>query len=281
MSDFVNDKPVKKSLKEYSRGIIGGLIFSLPLLYTMEMWWAGFIAKPLSLLVLLVFTFLLLLGYNRFAGVRPDTSRKAIVIDAVEEMGLGFLVAFLILLMLDRLHPFQANFNEMFGKVAVEAMAVSIGVSIGKSQLGSESGQDNDQQSSQRNSMWSIAVLAICGSMIVGSNVAPTQEILLLGIEAEPVHILSMAIFSVLLSLVVVYFSDFKGAPEKSKMKHKALTMTMGTTVCYLVALATSAFMLWFFDRFDNMSLWVCVAQVIVLGVPASLGASAGRLLIK
>ncbi|HEX4668040.1 MAG TPA: DUF2391 family protein, partial [Chthoniobacterales bacterium] len=33
------------SLREYARGIAGGLMFSLPLLYTMEVWWTGFIER--------------------------------------------------------------------------------------------------------------------------------------------------------------------------------------------------------------------------------------------
>ncbi len=37
------------TLQEYSRGLIGGLLFGLPLLYTMEVWWTGFLAGPLRL----------------------------------------------------------------------------------------------------------------------------------------------------------------------------------------------------------------------------------------
>src|SRR5690348_9303056 len=39
-------RPVTKSLQEYGRGIAGGILFSLPLLYTMEVWWAGFSVHP-------------------------------------------------------------------------------------------------------------------------------------------------------------------------------------------------------------------------------------------
>lgn len=283
MTRFTSNKPVQKSLKEYARGIAGGLIFSLPLLYTMEVWWAGFIATPIPLIILMVTTFLLLLGYNRYSGVRPDWSWKEILIDSVEELGIGFTISFLVLLMLDRIQLFHMHFNEIMGKIVIEAMAVSIGVSIGKSQLGGSSEQKDKgaQQKEERSSMLGIAALAVCGSIIVGSNVAPTQEILMLGIESEPIHILLMAIFSVLISLVIVYFSDFKGTAVISSKKTTAYDMIFGTAVCYLLALLVSAFLLWFFGRFDNMSLWGAVAQTIVLGVPSALGASAGRLLIK
>ena len=54
-----------------------------------------------------------------------------------------------------------------------------------------------------------------------------------------------------------------------------------GTIIMYAVALTSSAFMLWFFGRFDGLSLHGIVAESVVLGFPAALGASAGRLLIQ
>jgi len=48
-----NSKSIHKTLKQYGRGIAGGLLFSLPMLYTMEMWWAGFISSPLDLIIYL------------------------------------------------------------------------------------------------------------------------------------------------------------------------------------------------------------------------------------
>jgi uncharacterized membrane protein len=51
--------------------------------------------------------------------------------------------------------------------------------------------------------------------------------------------------------------------------------------VNYAVALVASAFILWFFGRFDGTSAEISVAQVVVLGVTGSLGASVGRLLLQ
>ncbi len=47
------------------------------------------------------------------------------------------------------------------------------------------------------------------------------------------------------------------------------------------MALFAAALILWFFGRFDGVSLYTSLAQVIVLGVAATLGASAGRLLLQ
>ena len=93
-----------QSLREYARGLAGGLLFSLPILYTMEMWWSGFLATPMRLLAGLAATFCLLILYNLFAGLRCDASPAEILIDSVEEMGLGIIAAALLLWLLDRIN---------------------------------------------------------------------------------------------------------------------------------------------------------------------------------
>jgi putative integral membrane protein (TIGR02587 family) len=279
---------MSQSLKEYARGIAGGLLFSFPLLYTMEVWWAGFIAAPRDLVVLMMVTYLLLLGYNRYAGMRADASWRSVFVDSVEEMGIGIVVSFGVLLMLNRITLYDMSIEEIMGKVIIEAMAVSIGVSVGTAQLGVEKDQEDQQQDagqakqpkSRHTSKMATAVLAFCGAILVGGNVAPTEEILMIAVEAEPVHVLFMAIVSLLLSVIVVYFSDFKGSRVRLNGGF-AYRVAFDTCLSYIVALAASVFALWFFGRFDNMSLWNIVAQCITLGVIATLGASAGRLLIK
>ena len=126
---------VVSSLQEYSRGVVGGLLFSLPLLYTMEAWWAGFVVRPLALLCLIMGTFILLLGYNRYAGIRYDATSREVIIDSIEEMGLGLLIAAVSLWLLGRL-TWDMAWHEIASKIVVEAMAVAIGVSIGTAQLG-------------------------------------------------------------------------------------------------------------------------------------------------
>src|SRR5690554_4499618 len=144
-----NNKPIAESIAEYAQGIVGGLLFSFPLLFTMEVWYAGFLAQPFQLLIMIVATFLLLLGYNRYAGMHPGTTWKNVVIDSVEEMGIGLLMSFLILLMLNRIQIGASSLDEIMGKVIMEAMFVSIGVSIGTAQLGSrEQDEEKDSASS-------------------------------------------------------------------------------------------------------------------------------------
>lgn len=289
-----HNKPIKESLAEYAQGVIGGLLFSFPLLYTMEIWHAGFLAQPYHLVVMMVGTFLLLLGYNRFAGMHPGTSWKNVVIDSFEEMGIGMIMSFCILLMLNIIQLGENSTDEIMGKVITEAMFVSIGVSIGTAQLGDsakegngEEGEDREPSEAEkkgkewRSSKVALVVLALCGSMLVAGSVAPTEEVLLIAVTAKPLHILIIAIVSILLSLVVCYFSDFKGIDRPDNQSPTVYEIVFETCLTYCSALIASVFAIWYFFGFSDTGLWNIVAQCIVLGLIASLGASAGRLLIK
>nr|WP_222619615.1 TIGR02587 family membrane protein [Pontibacter sp. KCTC 32443] len=283
---IIGNRPLRKSLKEYARGITGGLLFSFPLLFTMEVWWAGFTATPEQLLILVLVTYLLLLGYNRYAGMRPGVSWRSIMIDSVEEMGIGVLLSFVVLFMLNRLRPGEMALSEIMGKTIIEAMAVSIGVSIGTAQLSSDDFEEEERETNEEleaekePGRFGMVVLAFCGAILIGGNVAPTEEVIMIAVEALPLHILLMAAASLLLSIVVVYFSDFKGTARQPS-KDFFFWLTFDTCVSYLVALIASAFVLWFFGRFDGVSFWTGMQMTVVLGVLSSLGASAGRLLIK
>ncbi|HET8885801.1 MAG TPA: TIGR02587 family membrane protein [Salinimicrobium sp.] len=276
---------IKRTLKEYGRGIIGGLIFSLPLIYTMEVWWAGFIAPPGYLLSAILVTFLLLLGYNRYAGMRKDSTFWEVCWDSVEEIGLAFIVSFLFLLLIDRIN-FEMSLDEIAGKVIVESMIVAIGISIGTAQLGQnddddddDSGMDGDSKEGENaeNGLIKTMILSICGAVLFASSVAPTEEILMIAVEAQTAHLLLMVFLSLILSSIILYFSDFKGSKTKDiGIKKMILHISIG----YVIALAVSFAFLLFFGRTDGNSFEIVLAQMIVLALPGTIGASAGRLLI-
>ncbi len=280
-----DQRPISQSLQEYGRGIAGGLLFSFPLLYTMEVWWTGFIASPFQFILVIVFTFILLLGYNRFAGMHPEATWKDVLVDSVEDLGIGFFLAFTLLFMLRRIDFHEMSMLEIMGKVVIEAMVISIGVSVGTAQLGVDNGDSQDEEAKdlkkkRQSGLLSLIVLGICGSVLIGGNVAPTEEVLVVGTEAHPGNVLAMALVSLAMSVLILFYSDFEGTGKKSG-KPDLFTITQQTCVCYVVALSTSALLLWFFGRLDGVSFWTGLAQTVALGVLSSLGTSAGRLLIN
>ncbi|MDQ3803812.1 MAG: TIGR02587 family membrane protein [Acidobacteriota bacterium] len=274
-------RTVNESLREYARGVAGGLLFSLPLLYTMEVWWAGFTSHPWRLALYVAGTFALLLGYNYYLGLRRDACFSEVVIDSFEEMGLGLLVAFLILWLLGRVALDQPA-EEVVGKTTVEAMTVAIGVSVGTSQLGAE-GEDEDDKGvggEGRPHFGGQVVVALCGAVLFAANVAPTEEIVMIAVEISAWRLLGLALLSLALAALILYYSEFAGSKKfvRFDARHDVL---VGTAVTYAVALLASAVILAFFGRFGGQALATCLAQTVVLGVAATLGASAGRLLLQ
>ena len=279
------ERSIHESLREYARGIAGGLMFSLPLLYTMEVWWAGFTIQPERLIVYVFATFTLLLGYNRFAGMRHDATWLEVAIDSIEEMGLGLLLAAFMLFLLGRIAA-DMTASEILGKVVMEAMTVAIGVSVGTAQLGG--GGESDKQDQGLGMVGGDGaphfggqlVIGFCGAMLFAANVAPTEEIMVIAHSIDSWRLLGLALFSLASSGLILFFSEFRGA--KQSVTPGGWPSVLGhTLLAYSTALVASSMILWFFGRFDGEPLITCVGQIIILGVAGALGASAGRLLLQ
>lgn len=297
-------RPISKSLQEYARGVAGGLLFSMPLLYTMEVWWTGFLVPPWRLAVYVLGTFALLLGYNHYVGIREDSSFADVVIDSFEEMGIGFVVAAVVLWLLGQI-TVEMPADEVLGKIVIEAMTVAIGVSVGTAQLGGNgdtdkgmgdgAGENDEAEPSEKGKaepgenalegqdtldIGGQLVVALCGAVLFAANVAPTEEIVMIAVEVTAGRLIGLVVFSLVLAALVLYYSDFAGARQHVRFDrhHDVL---VGSVITYAVALVASGLILWFFGRFDGHTPILCLAQAVVLGVPATLGASAGRLLLQ
>jgi len=114
---------------------------------------------------------------------------------------------------------------------------------------------------------------------LFAANVASTEEIVMIATEARIVNILGIATLSLVLTALILYYIEFTGSGRFVR-SNGLVSVIVGTVVTYAVALVVAAAALWFFGRFDT-SLITCVAQTVVLGLAATLGASAGRLLLQ
>ncbi|PCC69610.1 putative integral membrane protein TIGR02587 [Nannocystis exedens] len=271
--------PVAQSLQEYGRGIAGGLLFSLPLLYTGEIWRAGELLPPERLLLGLGGVFVLLLGYNRYVGLRQDASPLEVVLDSVEELGLGLLLSAALLVLLGRIGADMAG-PEILGKVLVGGLAVAIGVSVGTAQLGG--GDDEDSgMAGERGDLSFVGqmALSLCGAVLVAANIAPTEEIPEIGGTLPEWALLGLTGVTLAVGALVLHFSDFVNTSRPGGRARVAVLS--GSLASYVAAIVASVALLWFFDRFAGCDLRACLAQVIVLGLPTAIGASAGRLLLQ
>ena len=271
--------PTAESLREYGRGIGGGFLFSLPLILTMEVWTAGITVEPARLLPALIATFILLCGYNAYAGLRHETRLGEVLVDSVEELGLGLALSAGILWMLGRIDS-STGLSESLGLVLVEGLFVAVGVSVGTAQLTGGEDQGLGAASKRGDSVSNELVLAVCGAVLIAANVAPTEEILMLAAEMRPALLLVTLLASLALAATLLYYSDFTGSGRFAGNRG-VFGVIHGTAITYAAGFVTSAALLWFFGRFDDHSLSLNVAQCVVLALAATLGAAAGRLLLR
>ena len=275
---------IATSLGEYGRGIVGGLIVSLPLLFTMEVWWTGFTATPGRLIAALAGTFLLLIGYNAVAGLRHDYQPIEVVIDSVEELGIGLIVSAGTLALLSRIDGSMPA-TEIIGKIVVEGMLVAIGVSVGTAQLSGTEQRDAGsgggvEQAARSHGTANVVVLSLCGAVLLAANVAPTEEVVVLGTQTSPVRLLLLMGVSIAIAAVTLFFSEFHGS-HHLRAGRTVRVVILGCAIAYSAALLASAGLLWFFGRFDDTSTLAIVGETVVLAFPATLGAAAGRLLLQ
>lgn len=249
----------------------------------MEVWWLGFILPPEKLIAYMAGTFLLLLGYNNFSGLHEDHSFGEVCRDSVEEIGLAFVLTFLFLLLIGRV-DFSMSFYEITGKTIVETMIVAIGISVGTAQLGENKDKNTGMKSNttgrnkKNNEYLKLVSLSICGAVLVCAPVASTEEILTIAVESSGLQTLLMVVGSILLSLITLFYSDFHGTMDFGK---NTKIMCFHIITNYLVALFVAFVFLWYSGSLAGQSFQLLVAKTVLLAIPASLGASAGRLLLS
>ena len=113
----------------------GAILFSLPLLMTMEMWWLGFYMDRFRLALFLAFAFVLVMGLSYFEG--GEETFKIEVLDAFTACAVGYVVATVMLFLFGIIKP-GMSVDELMGKIALQAVPCSIGAILARRQLGGE-----------------------------------------------------------------------------------------------------------------------------------------------
>ncbi len=277
----------RRSFGESAQNLIratgGGLLIGLPLLFTQELWYHAFVLHPLKILVLLGVAFVVVVGYNVTSGFRKDSSFLEVLVDSVEAMGLGILVALVALFLLGRLDV-DMSLREMAGKVALEAIPIAFGASLARTQLASsdDAPEEEEEDDEQARSIGPFGRLFVAagGALLFSLNVAPTEEPVLIGIEANWWQRLLLMVTSILLTFALVFYADFRGGrparPGDSAMDHPLSE----TLAAYAISLGVSLLLFWSFDRTEGTGFGAILGMTVVLAFVASMGAAVGRLLV-
>lgn len=282
------DEParVRRFLVGLARGIAGALLFSIPMLMTMEMWFLGFYMERERLLLLLLLNIPLLVGLSHRIGFERTTTWRESARDAIVAYGMGVAASALILVLLGVIKTDMGP-REWVGMVALQAVPASIGALLGRSQLSMQDGEDEDEEGdaagdgeARETGYFTELFMMAVGALYLSLNLAPTEEMILLAFKMTGWHALSLLALSILLMHGFVYALAFRGSHslnEGTPVWHALIRFTMPG---YVLALAVSLYALWTFGRLDGLAPMEAILTIIVLGFPAAIGAAAARLVL-
>lgn len=276
------------------RAASGGLLFGIPLLYTVEVMWIGQHTTPRQALAVLAVSFVLLTVLNRTAGFRAatDTTLRDSAIDAVEGVALAIVLVVAMLALLGQVDS-STPLAVILGKSVYEVLPVCVGIGVANSILREQpdadtsddpSADDGDAEPASADSTPLNATVADLGASLIGAvfvalAIAPTDEVPMLTASRSPLWLLAIMAASLLFAYAIVFVAGFSGQSRRHAQPGLLHHPLIETVASYVVALLSSLVMLWLFQRAD--APWrVTLAHVIVLGLPAAIGGAAGRLAI-
>ncbi len=284
-------------LQAILRGAAGSFLFGIPLLYTVEVWAIGSSTDSLRLLAVQAVTFVVVLLLTQIEGFRRSLSIRPLetVLESIEALGIGIICAAIALGLLRRI-TLETPLSEALGKLIFEGVPFSLGVTLARSTL-------DRRRSSQRRTLDADLVIpavamglrntvgnafkdtlvdidaTLIGAIVIAFSIAPTEEIPIIASALPTLWLLLVMAASLLISYIIVFASGFTNRRERSQ-RGLLLSPMAETLLAYIVVLVASALMLIFFQQLSGNDPWQeWLGNIIVLGLPASVGGAAGRIL--
>jgi len=266
------------------RAASGGLLFGVPLLFTMEVWWIGSHTEPWQMAVALGALLVPIFALNRTGGFRQHRDLGAVEAagDTVEAVAVGLVVTTAVLVLIHEVDP--GNVTADIGKIIYEAIPFCLGIGVARHFLQPRGGRMADEEGDDSNdgalhgTVRDLAAATI-GALFVALSVAPTDEIPLIASTMNPEWLLLVLGASLLVTYAIVFVAGF--ARQDERHAHEGLFQRpfTETVAAYLVALLVSVLLLWVFQR--GTSPWTdLLDRALVLGFPAAIGGAAGRLAV-
>lgn len=268
-------RSIGATVRDHVRAIVAGLLVGLPLLWTQEMWRNGETMHPLKLLVLLAASFGIIVGFNAVSGFRRERTWTELLIDSLQGVGLSVMIAAVVLYVLGRLEP-ELGIATVVGRVALQAIPVAFGTALAATILSDE------EDGGGREAVGPVGELFVAagGALYFALNIAPTDEVRVIGSEADtPLLLIAIGVSLAMGLATLLTIHRSKGS--RSWVGDGPLDGPIGETIAsYAVALLVSYVLLWSLDIVQGLGVRALIGHVVMLGVVAAFGAAAGRVLV-
>lgn len=275
MSNYrAHSKPGSAHAVDLAHDFGGALLFSFPLLMTMEMWWLGFYMDRYRLSLFLALAFLVVIALSYFEGA--DETFKIEILDALVACAVGYTVAATMLILFGIIKPGMSA-DEVVGKISLHAVPGSIGAILARRLLEVE-----ETKKERQRRQWYVAKLFLMGvgAIFLAFQLAPTEEMVLIGHRMTEWHAVALALLSMGMMQAFICAVERRGRQRLFAPDFFWGVFLRYTVVGYSVALLISLYVLWTFGRLDGAALTEIIMATLVLGFPAALGAAAARLIL-
>jgi putative integral membrane protein (TIGR02587 family) len=266
---------------DLGRANAGAILFSFPLLMTMEMWWLGFAMNGYRFALFILLTVPLMFGLSYYDGFE-DTQT---ISDDVRETFIAYFVGFVIaalMLYLFGVITSDMSADEIVGKVSLQAVVAGMGAMFTQSLLGPNSGIAQSSEKRKRSLHYGGQLfLTAVGALFLSMSVAPTEEMMLISYQMTDWQVLGLAVLTIAVMHGFIYAADQKRRKHQvvSESSWSSLFFRL-TLVSYAIVLLISFYILWTFGSIDAMGFAEKLKITIVLGFPAAVGGGASRLII-
>lgn len=266
-----NHKMQASYLRDLGRAFGGALLFSLPLLLTMEMWQLGMTLEPWRQLLFLLASLPVLYGLAHYAGF---TSSRGVWDNLLDVAVALFVAAVTGTALLTLTGAWElGNLRVATGQLTMQLVPAAIGALLARKQLAADGRQDGVRKGDYFGELF----LMMSGALFLALNLAPTEEIQLVAYRIGPEATLVMMGLSMLLLHIFVFEVGFAGQEEQETPLEALLHFTVpGYAICLLASMGILALL----GMNDAHGTGAIMANTVVLAFPASLGAAAARLLV-
>jgi len=270
----VHSKPDSAHAVDLAHDFGGALLFSFPLLMTMEMWWLGFYMDRYRLALFLGLAFLVVIALSYFEGA--DETFQIEILDALVACAVGYTVVATMLTLFGIIKP-GMSLDEIVGKISLHAVPGSIGAILARRLLEVE-----ETKMEKRRRQWYGAKIFLMGvgAIFLAFQLAPTEEMVLIGHRMTEWHAVALALVSLGMMQSFIVSVERRGRQRLFAAGFFWRVFLRYTVVGYSVALLISLYVLWTFGRLDGAALAEAIMATLVLGFPAALGAAAARLIL-
>jgi putative integral membrane protein (TIGR02587 family) len=258
-------------VRDLGRAFGGALLFSLPLLMTMEMWALGHAATTERRLAFTLAALPVLFGLSHYAGFSARRGALNNLLDTLTALAAGFVTAGGLLALFNVLD--RSSLASAVGQVSLQAVPAALGALVARRQLSNGAGEGDEDQASYPGELF----LMLAGALYFAMNLAPTEEMRLIAYRTTPLGALGVLLLSVVVLHLIVFEAGFAGQEDKESPLRAFIDFTLpGYALCLVASFA----MLWTFGGLDGHGPQSLVANVVILAFPAAIGAAAARLLV-